>query len=154
MQAQRDFLNRYRVEIALVVAGFCVLVCFAIAQRIFLGGNASGYLHGIGAPLDDVFIHTRFAQNLIHGGSYSFNPGETLAADTSPLWVLLLAIGAIFTNRIELVAIAISSICYLTLAPGVYRIARDLLRLPSRSAILAGILTVLSARIAWSGMSG
>jgi hypothetical protein len=154
MPALGDLLKKYRVEGGLLVAGLCVLVCFAIVQRIFLGGIASSRLHGIGVPLDDVFIHARFAQNLIHGQSYSFNPDDTLAADTSPLWVILLAAGSLFTNRIELVAIAISSICYLTLAPGIYRVARDLLRLPSRSAILAGILTVVSARLAWSGMSG
>jgi hypothetical protein len=154
MQAPNDLLKKYRVEIWLAGAGLCVLVCFAVCQRIILHGSESAYLHWIGAPLDDVFIHARFAQNLVRGQSYSFNPSETLAADTSPLWVLLLAIGSLLTSRTELIAIAISSICYIAISPGVYRIARDLLGFSGKSAVLAGILTVVSARLAWSGMSG
>lgn len=154
MQAPQNLLKKYRVEIQFVLAGALVVLVFIIVQRVLLNGQESSYLHFIGAPLDDVFIHTRFAENLIHGHSFSFNPGETLSADTSPLWVLLVAFGGLFTMHLELVSIFISIIAYLALAPGVYRIAKLLFELPERFARLAGWSTLLAGRLAWSGMSG
>jgi len=40
---------------------------------------------------DDLFIHLRFAQNLIEGGEWALNPGQPAAGATSPPWVLALA---------------------------------------------------------------
>jgi len=39
---------------------------------------------------DDAYIHCVFARNLWRGCGFSFNPGEILLGDTSPLWVFLL----------------------------------------------------------------
>ncbi|HET6402592.1 MAG TPA: hypothetical protein VFH95_14500 [Candidatus Kapabacteria bacterium] len=146
--------KKYRIEIALLLAGIGVLIGFAVVQRILLGQAVSSDLYFLGVPLDDVYIHTRFAANLLHGYSYSFNPGQTLTADTSPLWVLLIAIGGIVTSHLELVAIAISMMAYLAIGPGVYRAARDVFAIAESHARIAGIAAVLSSRLAWSGMSG
>ncbi|MFI5201299.1 MAG: hypothetical protein ACHQNE_02815 [Candidatus Kapaibacterium sp.] len=146
--------RKYRIEISLVLAGVCVLAGFAIAQRILLGAATSSDLHFLGVPLDDVYIHTRFAANLLHGFSYSFNPGQTLTADTSPLWVLLIAIGGIVTSHLELVALAFSVLTYLAIGPGVYRAARDVFGIAEGNARIGGIAAVVSSRLAWSGMSG
>ncbi len=141
-------------EVWLVAMGMALLILFAIVQRMLLGSAVSSYLHFLGVPLDDIYIHTRFAENLAHGFSYSFNPGQTLTADTSPLWVALLAVGGIFTSHLELVAIVISMLAYLTLGPGVYRASRDVFHLTEAHAQIAGVATVISSRLVWSGMSG
>jgi hypothetical protein len=41
---------------------------------------------------DDLFIHLRFADNLVQHGEWAFNPGEPSAGATSPPWVLALAL--------------------------------------------------------------
>ncbi|HZK76349.1 MAG TPA: hypothetical protein VFD13_05515 [Candidatus Kapabacteria bacterium] len=146
--------RKYRIELGLVLAGIGVLAGFAAVQRMLLGHVISSELSFLGVPLDDVYIHTRFAENLLHGYSYSFNPGQTLTADTSPLWVLLIAIGGIFTSHLELVAIWLSMLAYLAIGPGVYRAARDVFALTESHARVAGIAAVVSSRLAWSGMSG
>src|SRR5437868_6061423 len=45
-----------------------------------------------GVPVDDTYIHFRFAQNLASGHGFAFNPGQSLPGSTSPLWVVLLAL--------------------------------------------------------------
>ena len=149
-------LQKYRVEALLVLGGLAVLICFGIAQQLLLSGDVLhlNFENGLGVPLDDVYIHCRYASNLLHGFSYSFNAGETLTADTSPLWVMLIALGGVFTNRLEFVAITFSILSYLILAPGVYRASRDVFGLPEFHARIAGVATLLASRLAWSGMSG
>lgn len=44
------------------------------------------------AIADDAFIYLRFAQNLARGDGWAFNPGETIAGTTSPLFTALLAL--------------------------------------------------------------
>ncbi len=68
--------------------------------------------------------------------------------------MVLLAIGGFFTPRFELVAISLSMLAYLALGSGVYRVARDVFGMAENHARLAGLGTVLSSRLAWSGMSG
>lgn len=141
-----------------------VLLVGVLAQRAILSNQDDGWfvtdpqptsiISGLGVPLDDVFIHCRYAQNLLAGNGYCFNPGEQVSADTSPLWVFLVAIGGIFTSRLEIIAIILSALFYLAIAPGVFRIARDLLRMEERWAILAGVLAMLSSRLIWSSLSG
>ncbi len=130
------------------------MVGFATLQRVLLAGQVSPNLHLLGVPLDDVYIHAKFAKNLLSGFSYSFHPGQTLTADTSPLWVLLIAMCGLFTTHLELAAITLSMLSYLLLAPGVYRVSRDVFETPENLARIAGIATALSSRLVWSGMSG
>ncbi|HEY3873962.1 MAG TPA: hypothetical protein VGM92_00665 [Candidatus Kapabacteria bacterium] len=154
MAAIKIIYRRWRIEVLLIASGFFILLIGCLVQRIVLGNPVPSDLHILGVPLDDVYIHARFAQNLLHGWSYSFNPGETLTADTSPLWVLLIAIGGLFTIRLELVAILLSMIAYLAIGPGVYRVARNLFSIEENFARLAGMLTVLCSRLIWSALSG
>jgi hypothetical protein len=147
-------IRNYRIEIGLTLAGILVLIGFSIVQRVMLGGNESPELPFLGVPLDDVYIHAQFAKNLLHGFGYSFQSGQLLTGDTSPLWVAMLAIGGFFTTRFELVAISLSMLAYLALGPGVYRVARDVFGMAEHHARLAGLGTVISSRLAWSGMSG
>jgi hypothetical protein len=156
--------TKYRNEALLVLAGLTVLLVSILAQRAILNSPDDGWfvqqpqptsiVSGLGVPLDDVYIHCRYAQNLLACNGFAFNPGEQVSADTSPLWVLLIALGGLFTSRLELVAITLSMLFYLVIGPGVYRIARDLLNCEESWSILAGVLVVLSSRLIWSSMSG
>lgn len=156
--------SKYRIEVLLIVAGLMVLLSAFLAQHTILRQRDESWFVSqpqpttivpiVGVPLDDVYIHCRFAQNLLAGHGFSFNPGEALSADTAPLWVLLIAFGGLFTDHLDLVAVVLSSLFFLALGPGVYRIARDLLKLDHRWAIVAGVLTVLSSRLMWSAISG
>jgi hypothetical protein len=147
-------IGQYRVELLLVLAGILVMIAFAIVQRLLLGDSSSTDLHLLGVPLDDVYIHTTFARNLLHGFGYSFQSAQIVTADTSPLWVIIIAFLSLFTSRLELIAILCSMLAYLLLGPGIYRVARNLFGVSETNARLAGIATVFSARLAWSGMSG
>ncbi len=133
------------------------MICFGATQFLMLQSGTPptvNYVSLVGVPLDDVYIHCQYASNLLHGYSFSFNPGETLTADTSPLWVSLIAIGGLFTSRLELIAITLSILSYLIIAPGVYRASRDVFGLSESHARIAGWAAVLCSRLAWSGMSG
>jgi hypothetical protein len=155
---------KLRNEALLVLAGITVLAVSIFAQHAILNSPDEGWfvaqpqptshISWLGVPLDDVYIHCRYAQNLLAGNGFVFNPGEQVSADTSPLWVFVIAIGGLFTSHLELVAIFLSMLCYLIIPPGIYRIARDMLGLEEVWAILAGALAVLSSRLIWSSMSG
>ncbi len=159
-----DLWVKFRNEALLVLAGLIVLLVSVIAQQTILNAPDEGWfvsqaqptsiIHGLGVPLDDVYIHCRYAQNLLAGNGFAFNPGEQVSADTAPLWVLLIALGGLFTSHLEIVAVLLSMLFYLSIGPGVYRIARDLLDCEEQWAILAGVLAVLSSRLIWSSMSG
>lgn len=63
-----------------------LILSFALAGLY----QASG---GGGFPLDDSWIHQGYARNLAERGEWSLVPGAASAATTSPLYVVLLAIG-------------------------------------------------------------
>jgi hypothetical protein len=148
----------------LVLAGLIVLLACWLAQHHILTTADRSWISAypqptstisfVGVPLDDVYIHCRYAQNLLAGQGYCFNPGEAVSADTSPLWVLLIALGGLFNSELEVVAVLLSAFFYLVLAVGVYRVAKELLILDEGWALLAGVVTLLSGRLIWSGMSG
>ncbi|MDP4200295.1 MAG: glycosyltransferase family 39 protein [Bacteroidota bacterium] len=144
----------YRVEAMLALGAIAVCILFGCTQQYFLDGHTAGVRGLLSPPLDDVYIHCQFAHNLLSGGPYGFANSVPLTADTSPLWVVLIAIGGLFTSRLELVAIVLSMICFAIIPIGIYRTARDLFGLEQQLSILAGALAILTGRIAWSGMSG
>ena len=51
-----------------------------------------------GQSVDDVFITYRYAQNLVSGHGFVFNPGEWVLATSAPGWGLLLALGHLLTG--------------------------------------------------------
>lgn len=66
-----------------------VLAALAICGYLIYSSN----LNGFGFPLDDAWIHQVYARNFAGRGEWAFNPGQPSAGATSPLWVLLLAVG-------------------------------------------------------------
>src|SRR5437870_11526868 len=79
-----EFPHPVRDDALIVGVGLSVLAVFVVAEWRVAGG--------IGLPLDDSWIHVRFATNLARGQGFAINPGEPVAASTAPLWTLLLAL--------------------------------------------------------------
>lgn len=144
-------IARYKTELLLIGAGIILLAVLFITQNVVIGSN--GY-SAISVPFDDVYIHCRYAENLLAGNGYSFNPPHQVTADTSPLWVLLIAAGGLFTSHLEIVAIILSSLAWLLIAPGVYRIAKYVFEFEERWAIATGVLILLNARLLAMAPSG
>lgn len=150
----KSFVRRNLAEGALIFAGAIVLIVQFAAEKHFLSDGGTDHTHIIGVPLDDVYIHCRYAENLLSGNGYSFNPGHTVSADTSPLWVVMIAIGGLITSHLDLIAVLLSSLFYLLLAPAVFRICRETFLLSYSWSVAAGMLTLLSSRLVWASASG
>ena len=118
---------------------------------LYLAASARG--GGQGFPLDDSWIHVRFAQNLAAGRGFAFNPGEPSTGATSPLWILVLA-GGLLAMRSPLVAAYVLGVA-LTIAACVvvYKIALTLL--DNRGFALAtALLTGITGPMTWASLSG
>lgn len=147
-------MRKYRVELLFVIAGVVIVGLLLFLQDLrYASYHKEPLASVIGVPLDDVYIHCRYAANLLAGNVYCFNPGLIVTADTSPLWVVLIAFGGLFTSQIHIVAVVLSSLFYLILAPTNYRLALSL-GLDKRWSVFVGICTLLAARIVWSALSG
>jgi hypothetical protein len=134
------------IDIAPVfVLGLVVLAGFALAEWQRTGGRP-------GAPLDDVYIHYQYARNLATGGGFGFNPGQPTSGSTSPLWVLLLSGAYWLSGTLPVPARLLSVTAYLGVGVATAVLGRQLLA-DRRAALLASVLTVLSGRLAWAGMS-
>jgi hypothetical protein len=120
---------------------------------------AAGYLaaeHRAGEwgfPLDDSWIHARFAANLAAGHGLAFNPGEPSTGSTAPLWTVVLALpmaaGIDVVIAAKLLGIGLAAIT----AVLAYDLARSLTG--SRAGgLVAGLAVALSARLTWGAVSG
>ncbi len=129
-------------------------VLFAVQSYDLSRHDGTNNVTTVGVPLDDVYIHCRYAENLLAGHGYSFNPPTQVTADTSPLWVLLIAVGGLFTSHLEVVAVILSSLAWLMMAPAVYRIAKYVFHFDTLWAVVAGIISLLSGRMLIMAPSG
>jgi hypothetical protein len=86
---------------------------------------------------DDPFITYRYANNLIHGLGFVYNPGEHVLSTTTPLFTLLLASLAVLWPNIPQAANLVSTVCIAVGALFLFGIAR-LLKSP-----LVGIAALL-----------
>ncbi len=129
-----------------VVTALIVLSVLGVRQWQMVGDLTS-------VPLDDAYIHYRFAENLARGRGFAFNPNEPTPGSTAPLWVLWLAagtwggLGPIFTSKM-LGAIAFVTCVWLTA-----RLAQQLTG-NSMLALTVGVLAALSGRMIWAALSG
>ena len=101
-----------------------------------------------GLPLDDSWIHLRYADNLAQGYGLSLNRGEPTPGATSPLWVAILA-GAIKMGISPIAAGQAISIAFSVLAAvAAYHLAA--LVVGARWAWVAAALCCSSGVLAWS----
>jgi hypothetical protein len=107
----------------------------------------------IGFPLDDSWIHVRFAQNLARGHGFSFNPGQPAGTTTAPLWTLVLALGYRLTGEYLFTSAAVNWLfCTLT-AITAAALARTLV--PNRGFTAAAALVVAATvPLPWFALSG
>jgi hypothetical protein len=107
----------------------------------------------VGFPLDDPWIHLRFARNLAEGQGFAYNPGVPVSGSTAPLWTLLL--GALFrlVGSEPLVAKAAGSAATLAAAWLAARLALEWTA-DHAAAAVAGVLTALAGPLLWGALSG
>ncbi len=101
--------------------------------------------------VDDLFISLRYAENLARGRGLVYNPGERVEGFSSPLWVLLQALG--FSLGAEGVtftkALGLGSLVALQI--GLYRYGRERLGLDRGLALLSSVFVGLNSyAIAWT----
>lgn len=130
-----------------VILGVAAVVLFVfVAAELRIAGE-------VGVPLDDSWIHLRFAQNLAAGRGFGVNPGEPVAGSTAPLWTLLLA-GVMALGVPGLAAAkALGILGYAATGLLTRRLALAL-GLGPGSALAAGVATVGVGRLAWGALSG
>jgi hypothetical protein len=129
--------------IALALAG--LIVWHLIAAR-----QAAGEF---GLPLDDGWIHARFAENLARGRGFSFNPGVPTSTTTGPLWTLLLALGYRLTGEHLFTGIAINCVLCLALLALVYQLSLVLVQ--SRwLALSTAAAAAVTVPLPWWALSG
>jgi hypothetical protein len=109
--------------------------------------------HKMGVPLDDTWIHFRYAENLANGHFIEYNINEPTPGTTSPLWIVILSLA--FLLRIDPIfySIVLGSIFFLLACMEVYRICLKI-NFEKTAALAAALLTLLSGRLIWSSLSG
>ncbi len=123
-----------------------LIVSFALAGLYEASGG--------GFPLDDSWIHQGYARNLAAHGEWSLVPGNPSAATTSPLYVMLLAIGYKLGIAYPLWSLALGAT---TLALLGMLLARMSAWLPSWNAgwsWLPPALTLGTWHLVWSAVAG
>lgn len=130
-----------------------VLLLGTVAVAGIVGAELWVTKSKLGFPLDDTFIHLRIAENLASGAGFGLNPGESLPASTSPLWVLLLWVPALLGANLMSAALVFSAMSYIVLGYATARLAQRLTR-RSDVAWLAGLGALLAGRLVWSSASG
>ncbi len=106
-----------------------------------------------GFPLDDSWIHVRFAQNLARGKGFSFNPGHLASTTTGPLWTLVLALGYRLTHEFIFTAAALNWVFCSLAAITAGALGRTLIPRRAFGAAMA-VVVALTVPLAWAGMSG
>jgi hypothetical protein len=122
-------------------------VAFFLRAQLALAGNLWG------VPLDDAYIHFRFAQNLAAGHGFSFNPDHPVPGSTSPLWVVLLAGAAVLGTPLWLATKVYGVLFGAVAAVLAWRLALRLTGAPI-AALATGALTALDGRLLWAAPSG
>ena len=132
---------------------FAALVVAAVLSAAALGTGLEWAQTAPGFPLDDTWIHLQFARNLAEGHGFSFNAGVPSSGSTAPLWTLALSVPlALGVPPI----VAAKSLGLLLACVAALGAALLTLRLSGSraAALLAGVATAVTPRMAWAGLSG
>ncbi len=133
-----------------VWAGIVVILAALVTYYLATAKRVAGEF---GLPLDDGWIHSRFAHNLASGRGFSFNPGEATSTTTSPLWTLLLALGYRLGGEHLATGLAINLVLCIGLLAVVYKLA--LVLAPGRwLALSAALMVAVTAPLHWWALSG
>jgi len=138
---------------AILVPAALLVALTLVGTALFLRAQQTltGNLWGV--PLDDAYIHFRFAQNLASGHGFAFNPGGAVPASTSPLWVIALTLPALLSLPLWAVAKVYGVVALAVAAVLAWRLAVRLGLAPA-AALVVGALTALDGRLLWAAPSG
>ncbi|MGH2574442.1 MAG: hypothetical protein ACRDFC_01945, partial [Ignavibacteria bacterium] len=106
-----------------------------------------------GVPLDDTWIHFRYAENFAKGFFFHYNINEPTPGTSSPLWVIILSPAFFFSINPTAYSLIISSIFFLLTCIEVYKLCLKF-GLERNFALIAALITLLSGRLLWSSLSG
>lgn len=101
--------------------------------------------------VDDLFISLRFADNFAHARGIVFNPGERVEGYSSPLWMVLQAVGLLvgFEGVTWTKLLGIASLGAILI--GVHRFARERLGVARLPALLPPLFLALDSHVvSWS----
>lgn len=135
------------------LAGWLGLALLLAALLSYYLARSKELAGEFGLPLDDGWIHARFAQNLAQGYGFSFNPGEPTSTTTGPLWTLLLALGYRITGEHLFTGIAINFLLSILLCIVVYHLALAL-RPGKGLALAAALVVACTVPLPWWTLSG
>lgn len=114
----------------------------------------SHFKYAIGFPLDDSWIHLTYARNLAQHGEWAFRPGFPSAGATSPLWVVLLAIGFLLNLAPYVWTYFLGMLTLFTLAVLCEWGARNLTPSYAPKIPWVGLFFALEWHFAWAALSG
>lgn len=141
---------------AAVVLGTVALLAAAYLLLV-IAFNREQNAGNIGALLDDTWIHVRFASSIANGDGLSYNDGVLTSGATSPLWVMLLAVPiAIFQPDVMQqvdIAIYMSALGHVLTSVAITAFGWWVSR-RAWVGFAAGLLTVLTGRFIWMGLTG
>jgi len=132
----------YVLAPALVLA---LIVYYLLASRTAVGE--------FGLPLDDSWIHVRFAQHLAQGQGFSFNPGEPTSTTTGALWTVFLSLAYRVTHEFLFTSIALNGILCVLLCLVVYHLSLSIVPSPWL-ALAAGLTVAVTVPLPWWALSG
>jgi hypothetical protein len=107
-----------------------------------------------GFPLDDSWIYATFARNLATGHGYAFNPGESIAGATGPLYVFILALFYRIFHDVVWPAKVLGILCLAVSSLVIHQTARRMLPGHRLAPFLAGLLVALSPTLLWGSLTG
>lgn len=141
------FKNTDKHILTIILIFICIQAAYLVAEYNIAGSE-------FGAPLDDVWIHFRFAENFAQGNFYQYNPGEPTPGTTSPLWVAILSVPFLFSQNLILpYALFISSLFFLIALIELYKFCVRL-GFDGIYSLLITLITMASGRLLWSSLSG
>jgi hypothetical protein len=144
-------LSRFDRTLAGVVLAIAAVV--VAAAWLFLS-QESRIAGEWGYALDDSWIYAQMARNLATGHGFAFNPGETVAGATGPLYTFILAGLYMIFGEVIWSAKIFGILCQIGTGAALYSAATALL--PGRRvvALLAAMLVVTSPPLLWGMLSG
>jgi hypothetical protein len=134
--------------IIVLIAGLATVIFYETVILIINNGYR-------GAPLDDTYIHLKFADNFSKGYFFHYNPGEPTAGSTSPLWVILIGLSGFLNKGLLFNAIFFSWLFYILSAIIIYKIIFHITEKSNNLiALYFSLLFLFTGRVAYISSSG
>ena len=131
-----------------------ILILYIVLTIVYLISEYVLTGHRFGVPLDDTWIHFRFAENFANGHFFEFNIGDPTPGTTSPFWIIILSIPFLISSKLFMVfSFLVGSIFLLLTCLEVYRLGKRL-GFNENYSFLISLLTLLAGRLLWSSLSG